>query len=313
MSGLSVIIPSRDPRFLQPTVDDLLAKAEGEVEVIVVLDGYWADLKDDKRVKIIHQNYRGMREAINAGMSLASGDWLLKADEHTLWDQGYDRKLIEDCDEQTVVVPRRYRLDPEKWEVINDGRPPIDYMFIDYPFYKPHDATQGLHGAEWTAKHHERKDVLIDDLMTFQGSAYFMHKNHWRWQGDLSTELYGPFTHEAQEVSNKAWLGGRRVVVNKKTWYAHLHKGKKYGTGYGFSNKQWEDFKANMEFGRRACLDIWLNNKWAERVHDFEWLVDKFMPMPHWPEDWRDRIGKDWEKDWSKTGKDTWRADGSHR
>ena len=307
---VSVIIPSRDARFLQKTVDDLIANARGEIEVIVVLDGYWPNpqLFDHPKVKIIHQDHRGMREAINAGMSVSSGEWVMKADEHTSWDEGYDLKLIADCDEQTVVVPRRYRLDVEKWEVIDDGRPPIDYMYIDYPFYKPYDATQGLHGAEW-----KKDGPEIDDLMTFQGSAYFMHRNHWKWLGDMDSELYGPFTHEAQEISNKTWLGGRRCIVNKKTWYAHLHKGKTHGTGYGFSNKQWEDFKANMEKGRRACLDHWLNNKWAERKHDFEWLVDKFMPMPHWPEDWRDRLGPDWEKDWSKTGKDTWKADGSHK
>jgi glycosyltransferase involved in cell wall biosynthesis len=306
MSGLSVIIPSLDPRFLQKTVDDLIAKAEGEIEVIVVLDGYWPNpmISVAAQAKVIHQNHKGMREAINAGMALAQYDWVMKADEHTMWDAGYDVKLIADAEDDMVVVPRRYRLDPEKWEIIEDGRPPIDYMFIDYPYYKPFDATQGLHGAEW--KQPEREDILIDDLMTFQGSAYFMSKKHWERLGGMSTALYGRFTHEAQEISNKTWLGGGRCVVNKKTWYAHLHKGKKYGTGYPFSTKSWQEFKADMEFGRRACLDIWLNNKWEGRVHDWEWLIDKFWPVPHWPDDWREKIIEDAGKDWSKTGEPTW-------
>lgn len=308
MPSLSVIIPSRDPRFLQRTIDDLLAKAEGEIEIIVVLDGYWPDpiIKSDPRVIIIHQEHRGMREAINAGMRLASGAWVMKVDEHTMWDQGYDVKLIADCKENWVVVPRRYRLDAEKWELVEDGRPPIDYMFIDYPFYIPYDITQGLHGAEW--KRPERDDILIDDLMTFQGSAYFMSKKHWEWLGELSTELYGQFTHESQEISNKTWLGGGRVVVNKKTWYAHLHKGKKYGTGYGFTTKGWEEFKANMEFGRRACLRIWLNNEWEDRLYDWQWLIDKFSPVPHWPADWQIRIKQDAKTDWSELKEKTWTA-----
>jgi glycosyltransferase involved in cell wall biosynthesis len=307
---LSVIIPVRNERWLQQTINDLLAKAEGEIEIIVVMDGVWQDVEENPRVKIIKQgtvwNTKGMREGINAGMALASGEWVMKCDGHTMWDQGFDVKLIADCDEQTVVVPRRYRLDVEKWELINDGRPPVDYMFIDYPYFIPHDPTQGLHGAEW--KQPDRDDILIDDLMTFQGSAYFMHKKHWEWQGDLDTVLYGPFTHESQEISNKAWLGGRRVIVNKKTWYAHLHKGKKYGTGYGFSNAQWEKFKADMEFGRRAAMDIWLNNKWVGLVHDWEWLIDKFWPVPHWPFECRERIITDRDKDWSTLGEDTWKA-----
>jgi hypothetical protein len=38
---VSVIVPSRSERFLVPTVTDLLAKAQGPIEILVVLDGYW--------------------------------------------------------------------------------------------------------------------------------------------------------------------------------------------------------------------------------------------------------------------------------
>jgi hypothetical protein len=41
MSRVSVIIPSRNERFLAPTVADVLSKAAGEIEVITTLDGYW--------------------------------------------------------------------------------------------------------------------------------------------------------------------------------------------------------------------------------------------------------------------------------
>ena len=41
MSKLSVIVPARNELFLNKTVDDLFAKAHGDVEVIAVLDGYW--------------------------------------------------------------------------------------------------------------------------------------------------------------------------------------------------------------------------------------------------------------------------------
>lgn len=307
---LSIIIPSRDPRFLQKTVDDLLEKAEGQVEVIVVLDGYWPQpmINIESRARVIYQNHRGMREAINAGMGLASGEYVMKVDEHTMWEQGYDLKLIADCEDDWVVVPRRYRLEPENWTIIEDGRPPIDYMFVDYPYYKEFDITQGLHGAEW--KQPEREGILVDDLMTFQGSAYFTKKTYWEklFPEGLDTAFYGPFTHESQEISFKVWLGGGRVVVNKKTWYAHLHKGKKYGTGYGFSTKQWEDFKSNMEKGRQVTMDYWLNDRWEDRIHDWGWLIDKFWPVPHWPDNWRQTLITDKTKDWSNLGEPTWHA-----
>jgi hypothetical protein len=85
----------------------------------------------------------------------------------------------------------------------------------------------------------------------------------------------------------KTWLSGGRVVVNKNTHYAHLHKGKQYGTGYGFSNQKWREWAEEKERARLFCVDHWMNNRWEERKHDIDWLIDKFWPVPGWPEDWR--------------------------
>lgn len=302
---LSVIIPSRQPEFLQRTVDELLAKAEGEVEVIVCSDGVWPDpmLKPDPRVVIFHHgevhNNVGMRGSINAGMRLARGDYVMKTDEHTMVDQGYDLKLIADCEGDWVVIPRRRRLDPEKWELIEDGRPPVDYMYVEYPYLKPFDKTQGLHGAEW--KRPERKDVLIDDTPTMQGSSYFMKKSYWEqlFPNGLDDENYGTFTQEAQEISNKVWLSGGRVVVNKKTWYAHYHKGRK-GKGYGFSRDQYKKHLIGTEKGRVYSINYWLNTK--DFAHVWHWLITEMFPdMPGWSKDWQERITRDKSTDFSKT------------
>jgi len=182
-SRLSVIIPSRSDQYLQKTVDDLLTKAKGEIEIIVVLDGIWSVLNDDKRVITIHQGIQhdslGMRAAINAGVAIASGDYIMKIDEHCMLDQDFDEKLIADCEDNWVVVPRRKRLDPENWVNVEDGRRPIDYMYLTNPFMRPGDKTNGLRGQEWKEKYDEKKDVLIDDLMTTQGSFYFMKRSWW--------------------------------------------------------------------------------------------------------------------------------------
>ena len=56
MSKLSVIIPSAGERFLPETLEDVYANARGDVEAIVVLDGYWPDppLQDYPDLKVIH-------------------------------------------------------------------------------------------------------------------------------------------------------------------------------------------------------------------------------------------------------------------
>lgn len=304
MNMLSVILPSRANSYLQETIDDLLKHAEEEIEIIAVLDGVWPEtpLREDKRVRIIHHgtphNNRGMRASINAGMALAKGKYLMKLDEHCSVDQGFDKKLKADCEDNWVVIPRRYRLLPETWTLEKDGRPPVDYMYLAYPYERPFDKTCGLHGSEW--KRPDRKDILIDDTMSWQGSCYFMTKKHWEWLGGLDATNYGQFTQEAQEIGNKTWLGGGRLVVNKKTWYAHSHKGSR-GKGYGFSNAQYQEHMKGTERGRLFCIDYWLHNKWEKRVHDFEWLLEKFWPVPTWPENWQEQIKIDAEKDYSKS------------
>jgi len=295
MNTLSVIIPSRQGPYLQQTIDDLLSKAEEEIEVIVVLDGWWPSpmIRDDKRVKVIHHgtqhNSRGMRHSINVGMAISKGKYVMKIDEHCMVDQGFDVKLKADCEEDWVVIPRRERLDPDAWKLIKDGRPPIDYMYIAYPYERPNDKTCGLHGSEWKELYKERLDILIDDTMSMQGSCYFMTKKHWEKIGPLDDKAYGSFTQEAQEIGNKTWFSGGRMVVNKKTWYAHMHKGSK-GKGYGFSNAQYRKHMEGMERGRQFCIDFWVNDKWPDRIHDWEWFVQKFWPVPTWPENWKERL-----------------------
>lgn len=302
---VSVIIPSRNGQpYLQKTVDDLLAKAEGDLEIIVVLDGMWAvpPINNHPKVRIIHHGMvhdnLGMRESINKGVFLSKGEYIMKVDEHTMVDQGFDRKLKEGCADDWVVIPRRKRLLPDNWTLEEDGRPPIDYMYLAYPYERPFDKTCGLHGTEDKQRAKDRAHLLIDDTMSWQGSAWFMNRKHWdKVIKELDTQNYGTFTQEAQEIGNKTWLSGGRLVINKKTWYAHYHKGKR-GKGYGFSTEQYLKHMEGTEKGRLYCIDFWVNNKWSERVHDFKWLMEKFWPVPGWPQNWEEQIKIDQFRDY---------------
>lgn len=218
-------------------------------------------------------------------------------------------KQLDDLD-NIVIIPRRQRLEPETWTLTSehgDNRPPVDYMAVEYPYLKPLDKTQGLHGAEW--KRPDRADIMIDDTPTSQGSCYFMKRSHWdKVIGELDSTYYGPFTMEAQEVGLKTWFTGGRVVVNKKTWYSHWHKGKK-GKGYAFTNEQYRRHQEGMEKGRLYAIEYWLNTK--DFKYDWDWFVTKKFPdMPGWSADWRERVEKDRLHDYSTLNyqNDTWLA-----
>lgn len=281
MAEISVIVPSRNERFLQPTVADLLAKSRADTEVIVVLDGYWPNppLPDDPRLKILHRGQsQGMRPAINSAVQMATGKYLLKCDAHTMWDEGYDAKLRADYHEDNwILTLRRYALDPEAWAIDRTNpKYPIDYHYLSNPKNTPGDSTPGLHGTAWTARREERKAILIDDEMSSQGSGWFMSRKHWDWLGPLETHNYGNFVHEFQELGLKTWLGGGAVKVTKNTWYAHLYKGARYGRGYSLG-------QSGHQQGTAFCTDFWMNDRWSRRVHSLRWLIEKFAPVPSWP------------------------------
>lgn len=260
---ISVIIPAKLEPNLQKTVDDILNKAEETVQIVVILDGYWPDppLADDSRVIIIHNSKsRGMRASINAGVVISKGEYVMKCDAHCVFDQGFDKKLLADYEENTVVVPTRYKLDTDKWEVMPDK--PINYGKLVY--LETHNK---LHGEDWPSRERRNKNILIDENMMFQGSCWFMSRKHWEWIGGLQEYGYGTFTQEPVEIALKTWLGGGKVVVNKKTWYAHQHR--KFGRTHKINQEE-------IEAGNTYALDFWMNNRWNKRVHDIQWLFDKF-------------------------------------
>ena len=261
---LSVLIPATNENYLQQTIDDILHNAEGEIEIIVVLDGYWPSpmLKNDKRVIVIHHGAsKGMRPSINAAAAIAKGEYLLKCDAHCTFDKGFDVILTAEVEDNWVVVPRRFRLDVERWDVIDDGRPPIDYMYL----------SSDLHGKIWDRP--DLKDRKIDDLMSAQGSCWVMKKSYFEYLQLLDAETYGSFFNEFQEIGLKCWLSGGAVKINKKTWYAHWHKSE--GRGYSMG----KSLKAQGEAGVKMWID---GDGWHKQIHPLAWLVEKFSPVPGW-------------------------------
>jgi len=278
---LSIIIPSRNERFLKETVNDVLEKARGEIEVIVVLDENDQPLDPHPKVVVIKkEGLPGLRSAISQGVDIAKGEYIMKTDAHCMFDEGFDVKLIADCKDNWIVIPRRYSLSASKWE-IKHNRPVIDYEYIVFPFVEA--LTSVRLGGKWYERAIERSELLLDENMTFQGSCWFTTKQHFENIGrfDLEAPDKDQFVLESEELSLKTWLSGGKVMTNKRTWYAHLHKGNRYGRGYKLSSKR-------MKQHRLYHIDYWFNDKWPQAKYKLEWLVEQFLPIPGWPEDWQD-------------------------
>jgi GT2 family glycosyltransferase len=210
----------------------------------------------------------------------------MKLDAHCLLAEGYDEVLKAECAPNWLLVPSRYQL---KDEGLRRGYGPIDYLYLTYPWLEEPQFGGGMHGKKWLGEnglegdyfYREKRDkhILIDDMMTCQGSLFFMRRDYFLRLGGVERRYF--LTQEAPSIGMKVWENGGRCAICKKTWYAHLHKGARHGRGYNISRRQ--QIEDNF-----YSADYWMHDRWRsrKRKRGFSWWVDHFWPSPGWPEDW---------------------------
>lgn len=246
---LSVVIPDWKDPLVGNTTRSLLENSElgDQLEVIVVFDGCEKhDLVDDPRVRAVCLGRnRGMRGAINAGVDVARGEFIMRTDEHCMFGKGYDRILTETCQPNWIVTARRFYLDPVKWEV-------MDIPCVDYEKLVIQDGVK-FSGQRWESRKEERKDIMIDETMAMQGSMWVMPHEWWnKVIVELDTEHYGPLIQDSHEMQFKTWKAGGKLMVNKNTWFAHKHR-----SFPRTHNNGTPENPADCDRGFKYALDTW--------------------------------------------------------
>jgi len=92
---ISIAIPAyNEQKYLNKTIDNFLSTAKGEIEVIIVLNGY--DQKVDTRAIVIKRPENiGMRKALNIASRIARGKYLMFIDAHCNITPEWDVKMLE--------------------------------------------------------------------------------------------------------------------------------------------------------------------------------------------------------------------------
>lgn len=297
MTKVSVLVPSRNEAYqtnlgttvLQQTIADILQKATGDYEVLVMFDGEpFQELPEHKNLKVYYNQIpKGSKSCINELAYMAEGKYIFKLDSHCMVGEGFDEILQQGIEENWVVTPRFYVLNAEEWKWQDD-------RFYDY-FYLPCPLTDKKQfrfqaGGHWKHRTAERSGISIDENMKLHGSCFFMSRDFFlNCLGDLDAS-YDDCSGEDIEISLKTWLGpwDGRLMVNKNTWYAHMHKGGQRPRGYYMGASQ--IYQTYDHIAR-----YWMNNSWKDRKHDLEWLIDKFYPVPTWPENWLE-LWSEWKQ-----------------
>ena len=250
---LSVIIPSYKDPLLNKTIQSLLDNATGEVEIIPVLDGYRQDVLEDARVHPIFLGTNGgQKNAVNTGIRMARGEYIARSDEHCMFGPGYD-EITQHMEPNWVVTPRRYFLDPEKWEVMD--KEPVDYEKLIIK-----ETPRKFSGQWWPSRQKERKDVMIDETMMIQGSFWVCRKDWFEKTVGSFSNRYGDHYQDQAELAFKTWQNGGKLMVNKNYWFAHKHRDFARTHHYSHSKAQpgWdamlEDFE---EYYKNTLRDTW--------------------------------------------------------
>jgi len=286
---ISIIIPSFNETYLERTIKDILQKAKGDFEIIIHIDsGEMPDIKDERILYCVEDKPIGMRGGINYGLDHANGDYIMKTDAHCAFDEGFDVKMMKDMQDDWLMIPRRYSLHADNWDKV-DTLPIKDYHHLSWPGVRSAYG-RSMYVVDWpkrTAERFNKPEYMIDDTMVFQGSCWLANKKYFMEHVgylDDNPDTYSSFSGEQVETGLKYWLGGGKIKVNKNTWYAHLFKNKKYYGGIETKNR---DYKRDLKnkAGYAWYTKHWMRNEEPNMKHKFEWLVEKFMPVPGWPLD----------------------------
>jgi len=309
---LSIIIPSRNEMFLKNTIEDVLTNIEADTEIIVTLDGAWADppILQYDRVNVVYvPEAIGQRAATNIACKLSKAKYIMKLDAHCSVDQGFDRKMLEGftkVGDNVTMVPIMRNLWAFDWKCFHcgwkkyQGPTPVkcencgksdkirrkiiwkgksnpqstSYCFDSEPHF------QYFSSQKHTPKYiKDRDETGFTETMSLQGSCFMATREKY-WGLKLCDESLGSWGNQGIEVACKTWLSGGKVLCNHNTWYAHMFRtqGGDFGFPYRQSNKGVAETKKQVK-------ELFFESKYDKNILPLSYLLERFWPVPGWTED----------------------------
>lgn len=312
---LSILIPSRNEMFISNTVEDILKNKRGKTEVIVGLDGVWAEppIADHPDVRIVHvSESRGQRSMTNTLAKLSKAKYLAKCDAHCAFDEGFDVKLMEamkDHDDWTVV-PIMRNLHAFDWKCMQCGKrtyqgptPTTANAFDKCADCGNADVNKFQRKLVWHGKPAPNSTSYCFDpephfqyfndfkkrpegqgditpTMSLQGSFFMLTREKY-WELDICDEgAFGSWGSQGIEVACKTWLSGGQVMCVQTTWYAHMFRTQGGDFGFPYQHPQ-----SKVEAAKKTARTMFFDGTWDKQKYPLSWLVEKFWPVYKWTDE----------------------------
>ena len=103
------------------------------------------------------------------------------------------------------------------------------------------------------------------------------------WELNICDETFGSWGSQGIEVACKTWLSGGKVMIHRKTWYAHLFRTGDFGFPYPNPQSKVNDAKRHAK--NLFLKDRRGNFRWNKQKLPLSWLIDRFYPVPGWSDE----------------------------
>jgi glycosyltransferase involved in cell wall biosynthesis len=214
---VSILIPAHnEEKYLNRTIENIFDTATGEIEVIVVLNGY--DQEVDSRAKVVrYSDNMGERLAMNAAARIANGEYLLRIDAHCDFSpKGWDEMMAEVTRPRSITVAVLTALN-QKWERLPGHWYGLCRLLPNFE-------------AKWETPNENRDYPTVVPNMAFTGCGFMLTKEFYMSFGgaDESLPLMGAI---GEEFAVRAWLEGEGAYTRTDVIIGHIFDTGGYGTG----------------------------------------------------------------------------------
>lgn len=227
-STVSIIVPVYKVEIeLDRCVHSLVNQTYPNIEIILVDDGspdtcpelcnQYA--KEDNRIKVVHKENGGLSDARNAGLKIATGDYILYVDSDDYIDLNSCERLLNAIDEQEV-----------------------DIVVGNAIMEKPDGEEKMLHTATPAGIIYTAKEFIIKSIKAFQWYAPAW-LNMYRREYLLENELYfkkGIYFEDMQMLP-RVFLQANRIATIDGTFYHYVVRDNSIMTTDGRDSKKVND------------------------------------------------------------------------
>jgi ribosomal protein L37E len=301
--------------FLRDTVEDLLRNIEMDTDIIVTLDGTWADppLVQNDRVNVIYVSPSiGQRAATNLACRLSQAKYVMKVDAHCAFDQGFDRKMIEGFQkmgDDVTMVPVMRNLHAFDWKchhcgfksyqgptptVCACGNPKFRRKMIWEPRKGTHSISYTFDSGKLAEVGYEKSDPHFQYYHEFKNRPeYLKMKEETGFTESMSLQgsafMCTRDNYWKWEVSDEnagSW-GNQGIEVALATWLSggrvlvnhntwYAHLFRTQGADFGFP---WEAHGRAIQRTKMFIKDKFWLGQHPTQIRPVSWLIEKFLPI----------------------------------